>query len=501
MSTNDTEFDLSNSLAFDKDKQAAVFAWCLYDDKFCEACSRLVKSDWFSSPYIRLLYDAFMALYESEGRRVTPNELLKFHDFSRKEKGDQDSLKSALEHAVRQTEHYKAGLLRKEMTSWMKAALFYQMFEKASRAYNNHNVKEAWDIVDDAALINATATFEDGVNMGFASSVERMAEEEAERDEDAKKLLNFGISFLDDALGGILPTDLSIWGAKTGHGKTQAVTCVSKAVTQAGFPVHYFALEGENNEIERRLKYGILSDTYFRRLARDPGRPRVDISYTDWRMGKLKKVLDVMAREEEVAHAINESVRNLYTLYRNSGNFDMKALEKNIMKIIDKTRFIVIDHLNYIDTDARTENENRAYKQIIKLIRDVVLRHRVPVALVAHLRKTNGHGANNLIACIDDFMGSSDVPKISTTAIMISRARDVPPPEAAPWSRPTFMAIEKCRLEGARTQYTGMTYFNTRLGVYEDFYRVGEMDPGRTEWTEAAKIPAWAKRADHGNRL
>ncbi len=491
--------DLDTSLAFDKDKQAAIFAWCLFDKGFCESCSKVVSGDWFASPYIRLLYNAYMELYESEGRQVTALELLKHHGLGRKEKADQEVLKKTLEHALLQCNVYKLGLLKKEMTSWMKAVSFFQAMTKASQQYNAHNVDAAWQIIDDAALFKASSSFEEGANEGFAPASIRVMEESKERMEQAPKVLQYGVTYLQDTLGGILPVDLSLIGGPPGRGKTQLVTCITKAITASGHPGYYFALEGENNEIERRLKYAILADAYFQLRTRDPERYADDpeINYTEWRHGRIEHIFGELEKQEEVRESIQASVKNLFTLYRNSGNFDAKVLGKQLLKIVDKAHWIVIDHFHYIDIDGET-NENREQKKIMKTIRDIVLKHGVPVGLVAHVRKQSGGRSNKtLLETLDGFMGSSDVPKISTTAIMISPAVDQGRPEEH--LLPTYMSVEKSRLEGSRTWYTGLTYFNSKLSVYEPMYRLGRMDFHRTEWTEITdtkKIPRWAKNAD-----
>lgn len=494
-------FKLETNLAFDKDKQAAIFAWAMRDKKFCEACNTVVKGDWFTSPYIRLLYNAFMELYESEHRLVAPLELLKHPGLGKKEKADRDNLKAALEHAFRQSEIYHVSLLRKEMNAWMKAVVFFQAFEKAQRAYNAQKVDEAIVIVNDAMLMLATTSFEDGTNVGFVESSERILDEERdERLAEAPKLLDPGISYLRDTLGGIMCKDLWLIGAKSGHGKTQLATSIAKSVAMNGGKPHYFALEAEKYEIERRIKFGILSDSYKRWCQRE-GEKRERVCYTDWRQGRLEKVLGKFEKDEEVRHNLAESVRNMKTYYRDSGIFDMRVLEKNILKIVDETSLIVVDHLHYIDTDERTENENREYKKIVKLIRDIVLKRSVPVALVAHLRKSVGSRSNPpLISCLDDFHGSSDVPKVSTTAIMIAPAYGVTPPEIMPHVWPTYMGVEKSRLEGGRTRFTGITYFDPDLNLYSDIYRIGKMGPMKTEWEEETDIPWWAKNADRSGR-
>ncbi len=51
-------------------------------------------------------------------------------------------------------------------------------------------------------------------------------------------------------------------GAKTGIGKTALATITALHNCQQGKRVHYFALEAEEREIERRMKFQIIADLY-----------------------------------------------------------------------------------------------------------------------------------------------------------------------------------------------------------------------------------------------
>ena len=62
---------------------------------------------------------------------------------------------------------------------------------------------------------------------GFQSLGERLLGERQERMDQRPHMLSFGVHFLDCSLKGILPTDLIILGAKTGHGKTALATLIA----------------------------------------------------------------------------------------------------------------------------------------------------------------------------------------------------------------------------------------------------------------------------------
>src|SRR5690348_4241502 len=93
----------------------------------------------------------------------------------------------------------------------------------------------------------------------------RIKGERVERLEMAKRRLSFGVKFLDDALGGIAQKDIVLLGAKTGIGKTTMASIIAESNAEKGRHVHYFALEAEDREIERRIKFRILSRLAYQR--------------------------------------------------------------------------------------------------------------------------------------------------------------------------------------------------------------------------------------------
>jgi hypothetical protein len=483
-------FEVDTSLAFDKSKQAAIVGWALTDNAFFLQCSRTIKPEWFADPYLQKVYGAMLKIYEEFHRRPKALEIKNYRPFTQEDARSKQKIEDTIVNAVKMTKAYGLDMLKSEITNWMHCVIFMQGIQQAATLYNAKKVEEAWHTVEQASLLKLTAKFEDGVTQGFMPSSDRIIAEREERLKQAPLVLNYGTGLLDDTLSGIIPNDLIVVGAKTGAGKTQLAASIALHNAQSGFPVHYFALEAENNEIERRIKYGLISGRYYNDTEGQSDR-RI-ISYTDWRMGKLEPLLGPIERKME--EQFKESVKNLNTLYRTSGDFDIKALEKGLLSVVAESRLIVIDHLHYIDTD---DDENLGYKRTIKLIRDIVLRYGVPVIVIAHLRKTQGSRKDQpLISSIEDFHGTSDVPKIATTCIMMGPAFDHIGPQ--PWLWPTYIGVCKSRLDGSRTRYTGLTNYNARTSKYEGSYRIGRMIGQGREWEElfGTAIPDFAQCAE-----
>lgn len=315
---------------------------------------------------------------------------------------------------------------------------------------------------------------------GFASMPARLVDERTERIDHGNRRLSYHVGFIDDYLRGILDHDLVLLGAPTGMGKTELALNIAASNASTGKRVHYFALEAEPRELERRTKYAIISRELFRTKHVD----REHMNYTDWYHGKLEPMcaqFNSWADEQ-----ILQRLSTLQTYYRGS-KFTAHDLQKAIMAVYERSQLIVIDHLHYVDSDD--DNEARALGDTVKTIRDVSLRIGVPILLVAHLRKRDQR-AKQIIATLDDFHGSSNVVKIATQVIAIEAAHCV---ESDKWyMAPTFMSVLKDRRGGA-CRLSAVCMFDKRTNGYASDYRLGKISG--SEWEEIAPhdVPRWAK--------
>ncbi len=329
--------------------------------------------------------------------------------------------------------------------------------------------------------MNAEPEFAFG-SEAFESFQSRISTERVDRLALTDRIMGFGVKFLDVALGGIFPNDLILLGAKTGLGKTALATRIAYANASKGRRVHYFALEAEKNEIERRIKYGFVSDMVRQRGISHQYRR---MNFLDWYAGRLDDVTEMY--ERLVDKELGDKLKTLHTFYRSS-DFYAEQFERMMLAIQDQTDLVILDHLHYVDSED--PNENRGYKLIVKKIRDAALSIGKPVIVVAHIRKGDRRSAQ-LIPSIEDFHGTSDVPKIATKAIMIAPAYEQP--SAKTWLLPTYIAPVKCRFDGARTRYVGLINFDIRTGNYEDWFDLGQITGEKFEIIDNSKMPAWAQ--------
>lgn len=318
----------------------------------------------------------------------------------------------------------------------------------------------------------------------FLPSADRIMGERSERLIMAKGRLTFGVKFLDDALGGIMPRDLIIFGAKSGTGKTSLATVAAMANARSGKRVHYFALEAENTEIERRMKYQIAADLYYRRKLSTHR-----IRFLDWYQGAADAELAEFDQEAEAE--MQSLTRNLHTFYRFS-NFTSDDFCRQLESIKDDTDLVVLDHFHFVD--SADDNENRAFKKTAKQIRDTALEFQKPIIVVAHVRKTDRR-AGYIIPDMDDFHGSSDVPKMATKIVMIAPDFETRTGSPSLWS--TYMHVAKCRTDSSVTRYVARVEFSTKTDSYGDAYVLGRATDGGKgfEEIESREWPSWKSNA------
>jgi len=308
--------------------------------------------------------------------------------------------------------------------------------------------------------------------------------ERAERIANSKKLLSFGVPFLDESLGGIEVDDLILIASKTGHGKTQLATYIALNNIKRGKTVHFFALVSAKYEIERRLKYQIIADRFFKMNQR----PQIYLNYMDWYQCKLDEYLIDLEKEAEL-ELTQYKYKKLFIYYRNK-DFTARDFQRLVLGVKSQTDLIIADHLHYFDFED--ENENRALKDTVKSIRDSALLSGKPVILVSHVRKSDRR-TKQLVPDIEDLHGSSDIGKIGTKVITLGPCYE----ESQGNHRKTYFHIGKCRVDGSRDEMTGLLAFNFSTQNYERQYFVGKLsgDGSSLNLFNLNQIPYWAINA------
>lgn len=322
--------------------------------------------------------------------------------------------------------------------------------------------------------------FDFGFN--FESAASRVTGEAEERAKLVARELKYHVGFLDDCARGILPTDLVLLGAETGAGKTQLATNIAMMNVHAGKTVHYIALEAEHREIERRIKFALLAE-----CVRRHGDDITGLNYPDWYRGQCEHI--VGRHNAAAEEKFQKRYSRLHTYYRGSkfGHDDIRRL---LLAIQSETDLVILDHLHYVDIDD--ENENRGFKQTLKMIRDVTLGMERPMILIAHIRKRDAR-SRAIVPDLEMFHGSSDIIKIITHAVMLAPARSIPSKQ--PSIAHTFMHVPKDRRGGA-TGHVALCRFERSMGSYDKQYTLGHATGlgDVFEPIDLAAKPRWATR-------
>lgn len=315
---------------------------------------------------------------------------------------------------------------------------------------------------------------------------EEWRQEKIDRHLIAAQVRPFGISYLDDALVGIFPNDLILIGAKTGVGKTELATQIALNAAQLVRNVTFFALEADQWEIQRRIKYRALSQVFFKYYAASTNYrwPR----YSEWMAKGLDAELD--SWEQTIEQELNIKTSTLRVIYQNK-SFTVKDFTDQIEEVAEETDLIILDHLHYFDFEEETEIAG--LKRAIREIRRCALVLRKPVIVIAHLRKDD-RNSKLFLPSIEDFHGHSDIVKIATNVLLLAPGEDLSHDGIR---YPTYFYIAKSRRAAEVKPYVGLLGYDIKSNSYNDKYFLQKFSKFEApkEITDRKLIPSWAKHA------
>ena len=325
-------------------------------------------------------------------------------------------------------------------------------------------------------------------------------EEETRLDIKKSDLCTYGVSVLDDPLLAIAKNELVVIGADTGMGKSELVLHIARHNAQNGKRVVLFYLEGGHLEAMQRMKWRDICELYYREHQKGE---YLEMDFRKWMFNELdkQKLTDLSA---QVYSEYQEKYKdNLYLFPIKTDftidNFISGLLDFHTLAPDKKNPFligsnfaidlVIIDHLQYFSL-AKDENEITEITKILRIVKDLVDKSNFPVILVSHLRKK---GKDRGLPGVDDFYGSSNIPKIATTAITI--APDTKNDDLHNGIFPTYFRIVKSRI-GLRSNYAMLCNFNLAKRTYEDEYKIVKLDVMGNILPELNynQLPKWARR-------
>jgi len=486
-------------IVFSPEQQSALLGHAVTDEKiFVLAQEMGVTSAWFYNANHQSIWTALAEFFKLHHRHPTMEEFRSTSAFKMEEARVIASRLKSLDQALDIRKRMGFESIAIELREWAKGQIFVSNMEAAADLYKRHDVAAAYAAVT-KMTVEIDRVDQQGLVARCQSVPDRLKGEREEREASFGKAIPYGVTFLDEATGGINESDVVLIGAKAGVGKTQLAAQIAANAAAQRKRVVMFALEAEPKEIERRIKFGLLSAIY-RQVNPESA---VHLNYRECRQGGFKEELGPY--EDGVDDFMDDAYRTLETIYKGYGEFDIGDLERDILRKAPDTDMFIIDHLHYIDIEG--ENENREMKQIVKTLRDLALYLKKPIVIVAHLRKnTAGRKNAPLVPEIEDFHGSSDVFKIATQAIMLApcyenyamfpsgvpeRFCDLAGVPKRLWM--TYIRVCKMRIDGSITRYCGVAMYNDDRGKYEKEYAVGRLTSADTIWDPEEHRPYWAK--------
>ena len=302
------------------------------------------------------------------------------------------------------------------------------------------------------------------------------------RKSNKDNLVPFGVSYLDDALEGILPNDLILITAPSGVGKTELVAQIALNAAKKNKKLYFLPLETYKGEVEERLFYkGCVQKFYL-----DPHRSAGVPDYLKWAHGKQEDLLQKYYEETKTELSV---FRDNITLLDGGDDFGIEDFEKIFTQaaVADRADLVILDHLHYME--AQDENENKFHKQALKKMQEMVKRHGVPMLLVAHIRKRDRK--QKIVAPgMEDIHGSSDIFKMATKMISIAKA---PADKDSKTLFPTYFRTAKVRYGGGRDQFIGVCAYDVTRNDYLPDYNVGRLSSAEddVELLEGPDRPHW----------
>lgn len=295
-------------------------------------------------------------------------------------------------------------------------------------------------------------------------------------------IIKFGVSYLDDAMGGIEPQDCIVISSTTGAGKTELAVQVAYNASMSGKKVTYYALEADKHEIFHRLIY--------KRIIKLKKESLDDGGYFDYQhyYTKSKKHLwgkyFLKAKEQILSEASN---LNVHYPYENlEREFNQASVEAELLCRANETDLFIIDHLHFVQIDGPDylQQMDKLMRTIGKLVKHL----KKPVILIAQLRKTMDYN-RPLLPMTDDIFGASQIKNTATKIILFGR-------DSSDKSRGAVLInCSKNRRRGEVLYYTAKLNYSYLTNQYSDKYFLGRLTKQGKEFEYLDKNdwPMWAE--------
>jgi hypothetical protein len=325
----------------------------------------------------------------------------------------------------------------------------YRPFEYVKQHFDYSNAETfAWFRDRYEYLDNATSK----IKQDFITWEELVYKSQKEKMAMNKNMVcKFGIDVLDQCLGGIIPTDLVVVAAPTGQGKSELLMNIAVENSKLK-TVLYYQLEMDNSAPVDRM------------VLKEANKNGADISASKFRVNDLTG-----EQRKECDKAYKKIAKKADQLLLYSGDaLDFESFSKTFQRC-DNVDLIVVDHLHYFSLEDG-ENMSASLGKVMRGIRNIVKRSKIPVVIASHLRKPFKPDDE---PTQHDLFGSSNIAKEATNIILLYKQGDK-----------TIVKVEKSRDTGEQRKFAGV--FNPKTRIIEN---LKEYDSSPDEIIQSINLP------------
>jgi replicative DNA helicase len=187
-------------------------------------------------------------------------------------------------------------------------------------------------------------------------------------DADGNRGIKLGFSKIDDAIGGLQPTDMMIVGARPGVGKTAFAISVINKICKKGIKVGFFSTEMSVQQVMGRL------------VSMDA---KIDTS----------RIRDAKIEDDEFPRitASTAKMSNYKLMIYDKPNMTPSSvlLQSRAWKSNDGLDLIIIDYLTRLRPDTSRGNQNLDIGEIVTSIKNMARDLSTPVIVLAQLNREN----------------------------------------------------------------------------------------------------------------
>lgn len=209
-----------------------------------------------------------------------------------------------------------------------------------------------------------------------------------------------GITALDEIIGGLQSSVLTMVGAFPGVGKSALLATIVYNLARAGVKVGFFSLEDERLWITRRF------------LSLVSGAPLFNL--TMYRLTKQQKeALDLRGRD------VYDLLGNIVIDDRQGLTPAEVATSAKDMILNHGCQVIIVDHLGEMRLE-RSERYDLDVADALAQLRDIAKRYQLPVVVASHVRRRQGLTVDDAPS-LTDFANSSAPERMARVALGLSK--------------------------------------------------------------------------------